>query len=267
MYKSTLVLAVFTPLVLSGCIGGGKGLDHPLDVSKPLAEQQKNLNEALAQMTPEQRQAMASVDALMNKNFPSFPIRDVNVKTVRDYAKDEMKLLNDVFKGIYDETKLTAAADKAGQAQLDRVHISNVHLSNTQDEFSKGLALTWTAKNDSTVPLSSLTLKAMIYIDGNKTPAADPCTIRDAYTSGDENGLKPGQSSSRSAFIDGMFSCQGWTTLAILDSKSRRIDLEVVNAQDFSDNNLVANPGDVKAYEDVVKEMAELKSDIAIISK
>jgi len=91
--------------------------------------------------------------------------------------------------------------------------------------------------NGSNLELSTITWVARLYLNEDKDPAAQATAV-DSYES--LGGLKPTNSKTRKFTPDTFFS-KDWVTLSVQSAKTRRIEVSLQGADDFSNKPLLAN--------------------------
>lgn len=230
------VLGMFSVLLLAGC---GTGLDKKVNLN----EEDKAIDEVrqiMTELSPQEQAAVSWTLALMSQGMELSSDANTLRKMMRETAETVISNADVKIKELEKKDRVEFAPRREALVKV-RIENADYHLPKRTGMFDDKPTLTWTVTNGSAIPISKLALVANLYINGNKEPAAKPCTINDYYRFGGERGLRVGETYNRSATLDSFSDCRDWNTLEIAEAHARLVEIKVVNADDFSEHELVNN--------------------------
>lgn len=230
------VLSMLSTLLLAGC---GSGLDKKVNWEDE-GEAIDDVRQIMAELSPQEQAAVRWTLTLMSQGVE--PSEEANTlrKMMRETAETANSNADVRIKELEEQDRVEFAPRREALAKV-RIENAAYHLPKRTDWFDDKLTLTWTVTNGSAIPMSKLALVANLYINGNKEPAAKPCAINDYYRFGGERGLRAGETYNRNATLGASRDCRDWNTLEIAEAHARLVEIKVVNAEDFSEHELVNN--------------------------
>ncbi|MCU1082907.1 hypothetical protein [Stenotrophomonas maltophilia] len=243
-------------LALSGCggaadkalaTGGSKqdyitGLDQ---ISKGLSEHERAaFNWAVSDMDL----------AKLHRAYPN--------GTVRQVIRGEVKQVKDAYPSKIEEWKSKAAAEESTMDELGKVSAKNATLNLSSGFFGIKPTVKATLVNASKLPLSRISWRASLYLNGSDTPVAESILASDFRSIGGLAAERQLDATFQIGFVKGD---ESWTTLEVRNSTDRRVVLEALpaTAMDYSDKRYLASDygKQIAAYEKALQE-AESYSDI-----
>lgn len=227
--KLKFCITAMALMILCGC--SSKGLDKDLKTGEGKEAFGASLNEALKDMSQEEKEAFAwavsdlNLDSLHQK-YPNASPREIirgEVKMVQEAAPKKLKELEEE-KLKYDPIL----------ADLKNIKAQSIEFSLPKDFHGLQPTINATITNNSKFAVSFLQWFAELYVDGKAAPVAT-AELSDAYNN--SNGLNPGASVKRSFTVGFVVGDSRWTTLEIQNAKNRVVKLTIIpeSVRDFSD--------------------------------
>lgn len=201
-------------------------------------EQYRTSLDAIDQgLTPHERDAfnwaVAGLDLqALNQRYPNASVRQVvrgQVARVREVNPEQIRALKEQEK-----------RQLATVTELGKVTATDATLETEDSFFGPKSTIKARIVNASSLPLGQASWSAALYINGQSQPVAQSTVRSDFRTI---NGLKPGQEISTRLNLGFVRGEQSWSTLAITQASSRRVDLVLMpeTALDYNDKPYITS--------------------------
>ncbi|MDD2664564.1 MAG: hypothetical protein PHD19_12510 [Dechloromonas sp.] len=222
------VFACLMVVFLTAC---GKGFDRSADFTS-VEKYKEKIAQAASEATKEEIEAFdwavsdQTIDSLKSK---------YTGKTFRQIALAELDA--EISADQENIVKLEALRTQYDPivAELLKVKAEVTEAGPSQDFFGEQFDVRVQVTNGSKLDYALVQWEALLFLEGGNTPVAR-AVFYDSYDA--ENGLRAGQTKARKFQPDSFFS-KDWVTLAVRNAKTRRVELGIMDAKNFNNQNLL----------------------------
>jgi len=225
--RSRLGLALAMRALVAAC---GGPMDKKMVTDGTQQQYRASIDAIDAELSPHEREAfnwaVAGFDLnSLNATYPNASVREVvrtHIERIRDASPKEVRALRE-----------QAQAQLPTIAELGKVRANGAKLEIEDSFFGLKPSIEARIANGSSLSLSQVSWEATLYINGDAQPVAKAKVHSDFRTI---DGLKSGHGVTARFNVGFVKGDEAWSTLAVRQASSTRVELEVIplTAMDFN---------------------------------